>query len=677
MNKNNKGFTLAEILAVIVILGVLTTMSTIAIKKRTRSARKGILVNDAKSFMKGAEEAYTLEEVEGEIVCHNLNDLSEYVKKNDENYSGTVISEFTNGTTKQIISITDGRYYIFASDNLTVKDVREEIPAGFVSSCDGTNSALSSISQDIGTSTLTYKLFMNEGKSTLTENLSLIDQRTSTVNFDNLEDDETKSGLYKDEDDLGTSYYYRGVVNNNWVEFGGFYWRIIRINGDGSIRLIYTGLKNSNHTGADASIKNSANGATTRYANYQTFQRSVPDASGLTSTNIVTNYTNGKFGHTYVGYMYNPKKVLATYPNVLPSNSNKLNTFPNFTSITDEKNGAPHEYYFFKNFEISSDCFIGNDTDDTGTCTLTCKKLGEDCIKSNWNTLATTEGNYSTTAAGVYSNTNFIYTSPYKYTCWDYGTAVTKANSDGTTSVYISCPLVSEIVGTIKNQPKQARHIIHGLFAASIAESNQNLYESNIKKELDYWYEHNILNSVDFETGYYLESFLSDGIFCNDRSSSYTYPMTSSGGNYYFASYARNATGTRTPTYKCPEMSRDAFTLETTNQVSTVQPINIGNKLLKYPIGLITMDEVIFAGGKYNTANNSYFLNTGIRYFTMTPYGFFTSANYVDIWYVNSGALNGVSASNTYYVRPVINLRSDVIYKSGSGTETDPYIITL
>ena len=53
-------------------------------------------------------------------------------------------------------------------------------------------------------------------------------------------------GMYKKADDLGTSYYFRGAVDNNWVKFGkegdkDIYWRIIRINGDGSIRMIYSG----------------------------------------------------------------------------------------------------------------------------------------------------------------------------------------------------------------------------------------------------------------------------------------------------------------------------------------------------------------------------------------------------------------------------------------------------
>ncbi len=53
---------------------------------------------------------------------------------------------------------------------------------------------------------------------------------------------EVSNGLYQTTDDLGTSYFFRGYVDNNWVEFAGFYWRIIRINGDNTVRLIYSGV---------------------------------------------------------------------------------------------------------------------------------------------------------------------------------------------------------------------------------------------------------------------------------------------------------------------------------------------------------------------------------------------------------------------------------------------------
>ena len=50
-----------------------------------------------------------------------------------------------------------------------------------------------------------------------------------------------EKGIYETQDDDGTSYYYRGSVENNYVKFAGYYWRIIRINGNGSIRMIYDG----------------------------------------------------------------------------------------------------------------------------------------------------------------------------------------------------------------------------------------------------------------------------------------------------------------------------------------------------------------------------------------------------------------------------------------------------
>ena len=52
-------------------------------------------------------------------------------------------------------------------------------------------------------------------------------------------------------DNYGTSYYYRGNVSNNYVKFAGFYWRIVRINGDGSVRMIYDGT--SAHANGESS----------------------------------------------------------------------------------------------------------------------------------------------------------------------------------------------------------------------------------------------------------------------------------------------------------------------------------------------------------------------------------------------------------------------------------------
>jgi hypothetical protein len=47
--------------------------------------------------------------------------------------------------------------------------------------------------------------------------------------------------MYAATDDYGTSYYFRGAVSNNWVKFAGMYWRIVRINGNNTVKLVYSG----------------------------------------------------------------------------------------------------------------------------------------------------------------------------------------------------------------------------------------------------------------------------------------------------------------------------------------------------------------------------------------------------------------------------------------------------
>ncbi len=61
----------------------------------------------------------------------------------------------------------------------------------------------------------------------------------------------TNEGVYAAQDDYGTSYYFRGAATNNYVQFAGYYWRIVRINGDGTIRLIYDGT--SAHANGESS----------------------------------------------------------------------------------------------------------------------------------------------------------------------------------------------------------------------------------------------------------------------------------------------------------------------------------------------------------------------------------------------------------------------------------------
>ena len=98
----------------------------------------------------------------------------------------------------------------------------------------------------------------------------------------------TEALLASTEDDYGTSYYFRGAVKNNYVEFANKCWRIVRVSGDGSVKLI---LHNDNKAGAAnpcSSANNSSNAAFARY-------------SGTTYTSkFNTNYND----NAYVGFKY-------------------------------------------------------------------------------------------------------------------------------------------------------------------------------------------------------------------------------------------------------------------------------------------------------------------------------------------------------------------------------------
>lgn len=48
----------------------------------------------------------------------------------------------------------------------------------------------------------------------------------------------SNEGLISMEDNKGTSYYFRGNVDNNYVMIGDLTFRIVRINGDGTIRIV-------------------------------------------------------------------------------------------------------------------------------------------------------------------------------------------------------------------------------------------------------------------------------------------------------------------------------------------------------------------------------------------------------------------------------------------------------
>ena len=98
----------------------------------------------------------------------------------------------------------------------------------------------------------------------------------------------TEAILASTEDDYGTSYYFRGAVKNNYVQFANKCWRIVRVGGDGSVKLI---LHNDNPTGAANPCDAANNSASAAFARY----------SGTTHKSAFNTSVND---NAYVGFKY-------------------------------------------------------------------------------------------------------------------------------------------------------------------------------------------------------------------------------------------------------------------------------------------------------------------------------------------------------------------------------------
>ena len=205
----------------------------------------------------------------------------------------------------------------------------------------------------------------------------------------------------------------------------------------------------------------------------------------------------------------------------------------------------------------------------------------------------------------------------------------------------------------------------------SIPSARENTNNSTIKGVIDKWYKDNLNTNY----GKYIST---TAVYCNDRSTS---------DNTYFGARTRLDTN-KTPSYDC-STTEDKFTVDSST----------GNGKLTHPIALMTADEVSFAGGIWGkrNANAWYFRNakegtlttsssstdasyssTGSTWWwLLSPFYWYGSYAYVFYVYGSSvpGNLNRISVNGMYGVRPVISLKSCVIWAGGDGSANNPYTI--
>ena len=359
-------------------------------------------------------------------------------------------------------------------------------------------------------------------------------------------------GLFMAEDDDGASYYYRGAVKNNYVSFAGFIWRIIRRNGDGSVRMIYAGKKTSD--------------------------------TGEATTIGKSQYNEKYWDPTYVGYMYNENFTL-----------HENNETMNYYWILDSA-----KYNFGTGYTF-------DETTKKFSLTGTIKQL-------------TWKDNHDEIVSGkLYSCLNTSCNVVYKITGYLNDTTMTVQPISYSSDNYI---------GTIINSTS-----------------------STIKKFMDTWYKNNLI-------GYSL--YIADETFCNDRN-------IMSGSGYLITPISTYGSSNRLQEKKEPSLK--------CIQNSDRLKLSNASAKLDYPLSLLTIDEVALAGGTYNTANNNYYLYNGQNTWTMSPSDFYSSAH---IWSIDfHGNLDsGYFVANSFGVRPVINLKSDVKISSGDGTSMAPFKIS-
>ena len=173
------------------------------------------------------------------------------VTMNVTNGTSDAVSKTTtfNGSTTFTITPNDGYTLEEAKVNctggtltdntLTIKNIRKNITCEIVLQEDGT----------FKSGTLAAQILIDNPAISERTDFSVTNTATTTGTI--YQTNKTEDG--------STVYYYSGNTTNNWVKFGGFYWRIIRTNEDKSVRMLYAG---TSHNTTSGYIGTSAYGST-------------------------------------------------------------------------------------------------------------------------------------------------------------------------------------------------------------------------------------------------------------------------------------------------------------------------------------------------------------------------------------------------------------------------------
>ena len=596
--------------------------------------------------------------------------------------------------------------------------------------------------------------------------------------------------MYKAKENNTDVYYFAGDARNNWVKFGGYYWRIIRTNSDGSIRLLYHGTspETQNAYIGDSEIAFNESYNDSMYVGYKygtsgslennrlntndsTIKKTIDTwykdnlvnyTKYLSTTAVYCNdrevgsgtysATGNQFyyvGYTRLGANKNPSYNCTNEYDAFSVNNTKAQlTYPIALMTADEisyaggvwtksaatwyylnskgnasiKNGQ-NEWWLLSaaswDTDKSSVVFKVSSSQDRkanfGAQSVQYKLHVRPVISLKSDVLHKSGDGSATNPYEIQETPDTIYerllldksTRPGERT--DFSTVLTTDNTktlytgteEGTTIYYFAGNATDNwvklggyywrIIRT--NADRSVRLLYHGTStdtteayinsstafnsshtdsmyvgymygtSGSLESNRANTNNSTIKEVIDRWYASNMTS--------YAKYLSETAIYCSDREvGEGTY--TATGLKFYYAPYTRIDTN-KAATYGCTA-TEDKFTVDSA----------AGNGKLTYPIALMTVDELVFAGGAYReSALTWYYYNsvkgssTGkISWWLMSPYDWGANSSVFRTYGSDSpGFLYARRVDDTLGVRPVISIKGNNLWKSGDGTASSPYEI--
>ncbi len=388
-----------------------------------------------------------------------------------------------------------------------------------------------------------------------------------------------------------------------------------------------------------------------------TLNYKVPD---LRTVALYTN-SNGTYQETNdiptSGYGLNKEKsVCKVY-----DGTTSVENAPVDSSITIEyKSGKVN---FLGISKRNTRCYLYFDKKDTDTVTVPFGEIEVKRTTPDFSQVATTDEGVYATYDNLYGGQTYYWrgavTNNYVQfagKCWRIirinGDKSMRLIYDGTTchangtSTTESIAIKSVKYNSTYNQSNYVGWTYEGTSQRTLGGTS-----SNAKTRLESWYSSNLANYA---------SKIADGKYCNDRNvgaapsgwSGYVATWSATGASFAYAGVKRLYEDYQ-PTLSCA--SGDVYTLK---------------------VGLITIDEAMYAGGKVEN-NELYYLYNGQGYWAMSPGQWDSRTNEVYVCVVDSNGYltrNYVGHTDTG-LRPVINLKSDITFSGGNGEKDTPYIV--